>query len=82
MVYVLHVTTVDRNFLIRFSDGSSSLLSPEELAAKLKAGKTHSLDVELEASQVEAVAALAMSTGQTVDDFIETAIIEKLLREG
>ena len=48
---------------------------------RLRPGKSHSLDVELDVSQIEEIAAIAISTGQTVDDFIETAIVEKLVRE-
>jgi len=39
------------------------------------------LDVDLEACQFDAITALPSQAGQTVDDFIESAILEKLVRD-
>lgn len=81
MLQVVHIAPTDQNFLIEYSDGSVSLLSAEELASRLKGNTEPSLDIVLETAQIEAIAALTRGSGQTIDDFIEMAIIEKMLRD-
>lgn len=77
---VTDVSRHDNGFAITFDNGTVSLLSATELAAKLSGSKASPLEVDLDISQYEAVAAQAALVGLTPDEFIESAVIEKLLR--
>lgn len=80
MSCVTDVACHDSNFAITFADGSVLNLSAEEFASRLST-KVSSLDIQLDAVQMEAVLALAVRTGETIDEFVESAVVEKLLRD-
>jgi hypothetical protein len=81
---MLRVTDVARegsNFVITFNDGTVLNLSSTDFAASVASSRFSPFDLELDASQLDAVADLAAASGETIGEFIESAVLEKLLRD-
>lgn len=80
MLRAIRVESAGDGFFVIFSDGVTSRYSAEYLASRLRGAPVNSLEVDLAPPQLDAVAASAARDGQTVGDFIESAILEKLIR--
>lgn len=81
MLLITSAVCVNGCYVMTYNDGTTSSHSPEELAIALRAKKVSTLEVDLDEVQFQEGRAYATSRGEAIDDFIESAIVEKLLRD-